>query len=127
MSKQYKVDLNIDVSKSTPNGGFLIKNVDKSEDERGFKERTGPEVFVFLSQSAIKGANPKCGYEALRGFRRISKMLDKAAESGELVANTTDIGTIKDSIKGNRNWPHSDELIDVLEQIMDKLEKADAV
>ena len=124
MSKLYKVDLNIDVSKVTPNSGFLMKNVEKEVDERGFKERSGAEVLAFLCGVAVQGANPKVSYQQLEGFRKVLKSLDKATEKGELVCNKTDLDTLKNSIRGNTQWPNSDEMFDILEQIMAKLTAA---
>jgi hypothetical protein len=125
--------MNIDVSKCTPNGGFLMRQLPKEADPkdplvefdaRGFKERTGAEVFVFLSAAAINGANAKCGFQALKGFRKTIKDLSNAVAKGEWIANKTDIDVIKHSINGNQNWPNADEIFDVLEAIMDRLEKA---
>jgi len=123
MSKLYRVDLNIDISKVTPNSGFLMKNVDKKEDERGFKERSGAEVLAFLCDVAVQGANPKVSYAQLEGFRKGLKALKKASETekGELVCNKTDLDILKNSVRGNTNWPNSDEMFDILEQIMAKL------
>ena len=136
MSKQYKVDMNIDVSKVSVNSGFLARPVPKEKDNdnpaaefdpKGYKERTGPEVFAFLAAAAINGANAKCGFQALKGFRKTVKGLDRAVEKGEYVANKTDIDIIKQSINGNPNWPNADEMFDVLESIMVALESAEII
>ena len=127
MSKLYKVDLNIDVSKVTPNSGFLMKNVDKEVDQRGFVERSGAEVLAFLCDVAVQGANPKVSYAQLEGFRKVLKSLSKATEKGELVCNKTDLDILKNSVRGNTQWPNSDEMFDILEQIMNKLGDAKEV
>ena len=124
MSKQYSVDLNIDISKLTPKSGLLMAQVEKDVDPRGFKERTAPEVFAFVCTFAINGANPKCSYAQLQSFRRISGMITKAAGSGVYVANKTDIDIIKNSIEGNRAWPNDDEILNVLDAIMEKFKDA---
>jgi hypothetical protein len=124
MSKAYKVDMNIDVSKSTPNGGFLIYRVEKEVDARGFKERSGAEVFAYLGMAAIGGANPKCSYDQLKNFRRVSTALQKASEKGEFIGNKTDLEIIKQSIRGNQNWPNTDEMFAILEQIIAKIDAA---
>ncbi len=133
MSKAYRVSMKIDLSKATPNGGFLMRTVPKEADPkkpdlefdpRGFKERTGPEVFAFLCGAAINGANAKCGFQALKGFRKTIRNLELAIPKAEWIANKSDIDTVKHSINGNQNWPNADEIFDVLESIMDNLEKA---
>jgi hypothetical protein len=123
MSKLYRVDMNIDVSKCTPNGGMLMKQVDKEEDSRGFKERTGSEVFALISGVAINGANPKCSYDQLKGFQKTKKELNDAQEKGEWVANKTSIDVVKNSLRGNQ-WPNQDEIEGVLDQMFEKLNGA---
>lgn len=133
MSKVYKVDMNIDVSKCTPGGQFLLYQVPKEQDPknpeapfdpRGFKERTGAEVFSFLGMASISGANPKCSFDQLKNFRRVSDALKKASEKGEFIGNKTDIDIIKNSIRGNPHWPNSDEVYLVLDQIITRLDQA---
>ncbi len=125
MSKQYKVDMNIDVSKATPNGGFILKPPAKDADPKAEPERrTGAEVFVFLASAAINGANPKCGYHELKGFRKVIRLLESGLSNGTLVGNKTDFDVIKHSINGNRGWPNSDEMFDVLEAIVTAIEQA---
>ena len=122
MSKTYNVDMNLDTSKFSPNGGFLMYAVDKEVDPRGFKERLGKEIFCYLASAAISGANQRCGYDELKGFRRVQKMLDDAANgTGLLVCNKTEIDVIKNSIRGNRNWVNSDEMLAVLDAIIERL------
>jgi len=127
MSKLYRVDMKIDVSKSTPNGGFLLKKVDKEVDKREFIERTGAEVFGFLCDASIGGANPKVSYDQGKTFRKISKDLAAAEAKGEYIANKTDLDIIKNSLKGNPNWPNTDEMFEILEQIMGKLDNAENI
>ncbi len=124
MSKQYQIKLDLDSSKLTPNGGFLMVQCDKEVDARGFRERKGPEIFVFIAQAAITGANPRCGYDAMKGFTSISDALVVAQETGEYTANKTDLDVIKNSIKGNQNWPNNPEVAGILGQMMEKLENA---
>ena len=133
MSKVYKVDMNISLDKATPNGGFLMRTLPKEADPkkpdlefdpRGFKERTGPEVFAFLAAAAINGANKTCGFQALKGFRKTIKSIGGGVSKGEWISNKTDIDLVKHSINGNQNWPNADEIFVVLEVIMDRLENA---
>jgi hypothetical protein len=124
MSKQYKVDLKIDISNVNAGSGFLMKPVDKEIDERGIKERTGAEVFTFLVDVAIQGANPKVSFAELQGFRRVIKDLKNCEETGEYTGNKTDIDIIKNAVRNNRNWPNSDEMFDILDQIIKKLNEA---
>jgi hypothetical protein len=135
MSKLLKVDMNIDVSKCTPNGGMLMKAVPKEADPknpdaefdgRGFKERTGPEIFALIAGVAINGANPKCSYDQLKGFQKTKKEVNDAAEKGELFANKTTIDVIKNSLKGNQ-WPNQDEIESVLDSMFEKLNGASVV
>jgi len=120
MSKQYQIGLDLDTSKLTPNGGFLMAQCGKEVDARGFRERSGAEVFVLAAQAAITGANPRCGYDAMKGFRKITKALEVAKEKGIFQGSKTDIDMIKNSIRGNQNWPNNDEVADVLDQMMEK-------
>jgi len=128
MSKQYKVNMNIDVSKATPNGGFILKPLPKDAKPGTDNERrTGAEVFAFLTSAAINGGNPKCGFHALKGFRQAVRLVDKAVATGELIANKTDLQVIKNSIDANPHWPNTDEMFDVLASIIDAVEKAEIV
>jgi len=133
MSKLYKIDMNIDVSKLTPSGGMLmqtaIKEADPKQpdaivDKRGFKERTGSEVFALIAGVAINGANPKVSYDQLKSFRKIVADLNSAAKKGEFISNKTDMDIIKNSIRGNSGWPNQDEVIQVLDGIIAKLDGA---
>jgi len=134
MSKQYKVNMNIDVSKATPNGGYIRrrvptekdpKNPDAEFDKVGFKLRTGAEVFAFLSEAAINGANRECGFQALKGFRQVIRNLKKSVATGDLIANRSDLDVIKNSIDGNTGWPNTDEMFDVLEVITNAIANAE--
>jgi hypothetical protein len=133
MSKAYKVDLNLDVKDINPSSGFIMKEVPKEADPnnpeaefdgRGFKERTGAEVFAFLVEVAVKGANPNASYDQLKGFRNTVKDITKAGKVGEYIANKTSIDLIKSSIRGNKGWPNSDEMCNILDDMMAKLDGA---
>ena len=132
MSKLLKVDMNIDVSKCTPNGGMLMKQVPKEADPkdpkvefdtRGFKERTGPEIFALIAGVAINGANPKCSYDQLKGFQKTKTAVNDAASQGELIANKTTLDVIKNSLRGNQ-WPNQEEIECVLDSMFEKLNGA---
>ena len=127
MSKSYKVDMKLDTSKLTPGGGILMKNVDKEVDARGFKENTGAEVFSFIAIVAINGANPRCSYQQLKNFRRIVSDLNKAAVNGEYISNKTDMEIIKNSIKGNKAWPNQDEILNVVDSVIAKIDLAEEI
>lgn len=128
MSKAYRVNMSIDVSKATPKGGFILKSLGKDADPKEEPvRRTGPEVFAFLCGAAINGANAKCGFQALKGFRKIIRSLELAVAKAEWIANKSDINTLIHSINGNQNWPNANEIFDVLEAIMDNLEKAELI
>jgi len=123
MSKLYKVDMNLDTTKLTPNGGMLMKAVEKDVDSRGFKERTGAEVFALIAGVAINGANPKCSYDQLKGFQKTKKELNDAEAKGEWFANKSSIDVVKNSLRGNQ-WPNQDEIEGVLDQMLEKLNGA---
>lgn len=136
MSKLYKTNMNIDVKELTPGGGMLmqpaIKEADTKQpdaivDPRGFKERTGAEVFALISGVAINGANPKCSYGQLKTFQKIKDDLNKAAAKGEFISNKTDMDIIKNSINGNQGWPNQEEIKGVLDQIMTNLDGASII
>ena len=127
MSKLYRVDMKLDTSKLTPNGGMLMKAVDKEVDKRGFKENTGAEVFALISGVAINGANPKCSHGQLKSFRKIIDDMNKAAAKGEFIGNKTDLDIIKNSIRGNPGWPNQDEILGVLDAIIDKIDTAELI
>lgn len=133
MSKAYRLDMNLDISKLTPNGGMLMKAVPKEADPkddkvvfdpRGFKERTGAEVFALIAGVAINGANKKCSHDQLISFRKTVADLNFAAEKGEFIANKTIMDIIKQSIKGNTGWPNEDEILEVLDAILAKIDGA---
>jgi hypothetical protein len=132
MSKLYKVNMDIDISKCTPNGGMLMKQVPKEKDPknpdaefdaRGFKERTAPEIFALISGVAINGANPKCSYDQLKGFQKTKKDVNDAAAKGEFIANKTTIDVIKNSLRGNQ-WPNQEEIEVVLDSMFSKFDGA---
>jgi hypothetical protein len=128
MGKLYRIDMNIPTEGFTPNGGFLLYQVEKTVDARGFKERTGAEVFAYLSGAAISGANQRVSFDELRGFRKVQSMLEEAAKKdGKMVCNKTELDVVKNSIRGNKGWPNTDEMLSVLEVIVDRLDKAEAV
>ena len=133
MSKAYKVDLKLDVKDLHPSSGILMREVPKEADPknpeaefdaRGFKERTGAEVFVFLCEVAIKGANPNVSFDQLKGLRKVSADLINAEKVGEFIGNKTEIDIIKNSIRGHRGWPNSDDMFAVLEKIIANLDGA---
>ena len=126
MSKQYSIDMNLSTDKFTPTGGFLMVQVEKTVDPRGFRERSGAEIFALICSAAINGANGKVSYEQLKGFRKVQKMLDEAAANGGILfANKTELDVIKHSIRGNTNWPNTDEILAVLDEILKKIEDAE--
>lgn len=137
MSKLYKLDMNIETKDFTPTGQFLIKNglpreadpdnPDQEFDPRGFRERTGAEIFFFMVDAAISGANPQVNYDQLKGFRKLSKELNTAVDKGQFICNKTDIDIMKNSVRGNRGWPNTAELFLCLEMIMEKLDNAKLV
>jgi hypothetical protein len=74
---------------------------------------------------AIQGANPKVSFDQLKAHRGIIKTLQQAKNG--FTANKTDIDILKNSVRNNRNWPNSDEMFDILDQIMEKLIHAEEV
>jgi len=142
MSKAYRIDMTIDISDLHPSGGLLMKNMPKEKeikdkdgkvtktlednewDSRGFKEQTGAEIFHFVCEGGINGANPKVSYDQGKTFRKIVENLKGAIEKSEFIANKTEIDIIKNSIRGNRNWPNTTEMFNVLDRIMEKLDNA---
>jgi hypothetical protein len=125
MSKSYRVAMDIDISAVSPASGFLMKSVDRAIDESGFTPRCAYEVFAFLCDVAIQGAYPKVSYGELKTHRRIIKALNEAKK--EYIANKSDIEVIKTAIQKNKNWPNSDEMFDILDQIMAKLHGAEEI
>jgi len=93
MSKAYRVDMNFDVSDLHPSGGLLMKNMPKEKEEkdkdgkvtktledhewdkRGFKEQTSAEIFHYVCEGGITGANPKVSYDQGKTFRKITQNL----------------------------------------------------
>lgn len=150
MSKAYRVDMNIDISDLHPSGGLLMQNpVAKTEEEaleilkkagiedpkpheiiwdaRGFKERPAPQIFEMIVAGALQGANQRVSYDQLKGFRKVGKTVKDAVVKGEFITNKTEIDMIKNSIRGNSGWPNTDEMFNVLERVMDKLDKAELI
>jgi len=127
MSKLFKIDMNIDISECTLESGFLKKPVDKEIDIKEYKERTAPEVFSFLCEAGIVGANPKVNYEQGLTLRKLIKELINAEKKGEFITNKTSISILINSIKVTATWPNKDEIFDVLEQIINKLNTAEEI
>ncbi len=73
---------------------------------------------------AINGANKKCSHDQLKSFRKTVADLNSAAEKGEFIANKTILDIIKQSIKGNPGWPNEDEILEVLDAIIAKIDEA---
>ena len=130
MSKSYKVKMDIDVSNLHPSGGLLMRqmpkeadpqNPDAEFDSRGFKENTGAEVFEIICSAAILSSNPKCSYDQLKGFKKVKQLVKDGTKPGYFTANKTEIDLIKNSIKGHPAWPNTDEVSDVLDSILEKL------
>jgi len=133
MSKALKVSMNLDVKDLHPSSGVLMKQAlkeadpkqpDAVVDSRGFKERTGPEVFAVIAGGAIGGSFPRGSFEQLKNYDRIVKNIDLAVKSGELIANKTDIDIIKDAVNKNPNWPNNTEFFKVLTGMMVLLDGA---
>jgi hypothetical protein len=101
------------------------ENPEAEFDSRGFKERTGPEVFEMICSAAISNANPKCSYDQLKGFRKVGKLMKDNIKAGEFVANKTEIDVIKNAIKGNPSWPNQEELENILDSILANLDGAE--
>lgn len=136
--------MNIDVSNLHPSSNLLMKNVPKEKevknpdgstttlddsewDVRGFKEQTGAEIFNMVVDGAIKGANQRVSFDQLKGLRKVAKTTADAVKVGNFIANKTEIDIIKNSIRGNQNWPNTDPMFDVLEKILDKLDNAENI
>jgi len=133
MSKIYKVDMKINVEKLTPHSGIMMKEVPKEADPkdakiefdpRGFKERSGAEVFALICKAAINNANPKVSHQQLQAFRKVTDDVDRATSNGEFIGNKTDLDIIKNSIQGNRNWPNNEETLIILDQVVNNLNGA---
>lgn len=126
MSKSYKVNMELDVSKLHPTGGILMEQVDKEVDSRGFKERTGSEVFALIVNVAIQGANQKVSYDQLKGFRKTVEKVNEGVEKGSLEVNKTEIDLIVGSIKGNQ-WSNNGEIEGVLDSILENFKNAEEI
>ena len=75
MSKQYEVDIKIDLKDVPEMSGLLVYRVPKEEDERGYKNRTPEEVFSYICCRAISEANPRCSYQQVKGFNEVNKAI----------------------------------------------------
>ena len=123
MSKQYKLDMNIDTTGFTPSGGFLLYNVDRTVADSGHKERTGAEIFVMFAKAAMEGANQRVSYDELKGFRSVAQKIQNAVEAGLILLNKSELDTIKHSIKGNK-WPNNYQCLMCLELMLKQIEDA---
>lgn len=128
MSKLYRIDMNITTEKFTPNGGFLMYTVEKTVDPRGFKERTGKEVFAYLAGAALSGAHQRVSYAELKQLRKVTQSVSEAAAAdGKWVCNKTDLDSVKGSIRDNKNWINSEEMMLVLDAVMERIDTAEIV
>jgi hypothetical protein len=125
--------MNIEVSdKYTPTGGFLMYNVDKTVDPRGFKERTGREIFAYIVGAALAGAHQRVSYDELKRVRKVTQVVSETANAPSSspsgwVCNKTEVDLVRESIRNNRNWLNTDEMMMVLDAVIDRLDKAEVV
>ena len=128
MGKQYKIDTNLDVSGFTPESGFMLKQKEGSKDYREVVALTGKEVFASLCSAAVTGGNQRVSFDELRTFRRVQNLIDAACKmDGILIAGRTEIDIIKNSIRGNKGWLNSDEMLEVLEMIVQRIDGAEII
>jgi hypothetical protein len=126
MSDAFRVKMDIDIGNLSFQSGLADKKV-KEGDELVDAKRTPSEVFALLVKLAILGANKQVSLPQLKACQGLIAEVERSAPSNEFVASERDLALIKASIERNPGWPNMGEYMGVLDQVLDRVQNAEAV